>query len=771
MKDYKSLDEIISFSPRMESVMADVKARLLPNRVRELTSTGPRDEVGLNPFADVFESMPDEPYEICLAHAVVRSWTVSPVVIYLGEALVGINRPQYPASEHFSWGISTHDKIFAEPQFDGKREREIERQNRVRARYNPLGADHIHGYGEQLFGKETYDAIRADDLWWVGGYQGHTVPSYPTLLDLGLDGVLAKIERYAAEQHDEKADLVYRASAIVIRGMSEWIMLYSHRAAELADKAEDHDERTRLTAIADNCAFVAHKAPETLYQATQLMWFYCLWDAVDCVGRADQYLYPFYLKSKTDGDVLPADELILSLMLKLMEHGSHNITVGGQTPDGRDAANDLTYLMLQVLRRLHETHPRMSVRFHKGSEKELFLLVTKMWSEGMSDPSVVGDNTVISGLTRMGVPIDDARDYTMLGCQEIEIPGKSNFGCEDGQLNLARVLEYTLRDGFSRNTGKYIGLRTGRFEEYETFEDFYAAFVKQLKYFTKHWVTLSNRGQEIRAANFAKLVKTPLTLACIERGRSLDNGGPLYNYGVCETAGVSAVADSLTAIKKLVFDEKKITKERLIKALDADFEGYEAERQLLLNHAPKFGNDDAEADKMAVRVLTDFWGELAKYRSVRGGVFTGACSLLEAGIRYGLSTGALPDGRCAGEPLGNSIGPRPGADISGLTAMLSSVMKLPLDYGVGGTTLNVVLTTRLLSTPEMRERISDVMFTYLCEGGQMAQITTANLEDLKDAQIHPERHGNLIVRIGGFSIEFVQLDRRAQDEIISRYAS
>lgn len=771
MKNYTSLDEIIHFSDRMESVMTDVKARLLPNRVREMTSTGPRDELGLNPFADVFESMPDDPYEICLAHAIVRSWTVSPVIIYPGEALVGINRPQYPASEHFSWGISTHDKLFAQPQFDGKREEEIERQNRVRARYNPLTSDYIHGYGEQLFGKETYDAIRADDLWWVGGYQGHTVPSYPTLLELGLDGVLAKIDRYASLPHDEKADLVYRASAIIIRGMSEWIMLYSRHAADLAEKAEDNTERARLTAIADNCAFVAHNAPKNLYQATQLMWFYCLWDAVDCVGRADQYLYPFYINSKENGDVLPADELILSLMLKLMEHGSHNITVGGQLSDGTDATNELTYLMLQVLRRLHETHPRMSVRFHEGSKKELFALVTKMWSEGMSDPSVVGDNTVISGLTRMGVPLEDARDYTMLGCQEIEIPGKSNFGCEDGQLNLARVLEYTLRDGFSRNTGKFIGLRTGRFEDFETFEDFYAAFVNQIKYFTKHWVTLCNRGQEIRAANFAKLVKTPLTLACLERGRSLDDGGSLYNYGVCETCGVSAVADSLTAIKKLVFDEGIITKERLMEAINADFVGYETERQLLLNRAPKFGNDDPDADEMATRVLSEFWKEIGNYHSVRGDVFTGACSLLEAGIRYGLSTGALPDGRHAGEPLGNSIGPRPGADICGLTAMLSSVMKLPLDYGVGGTTLNVVLTTALLSSDEMRERVSDVLFTYLSEGGQMAQITTANLEDLKDAQIHPERHGNLIVRIGGFSIEFVQLDRRAQDEVISRYAS
>ena len=748
--------------------MADVKARLLPNRVREETVTGPRDERGLNPFADVFESMPDEPYEICLAHAVVRSWLVSPVVIYPNESLVGINRPQYPAYEHFSWGIRLLDRVFDEPQFNGKRESERERQNRLRERFTPLGRDHMHSLGEEIFGREIYKAICADDLWWTGGYQGHTVPSYTTLLSLGIDGLIHKIEKYAGEPHDERADLVYRASMIVLRGLSEWIMLYSSHARELAEAAGSADEHARLTAIAENCALVAHKAPETLYQAAQLMWFYCLWDAVDCVGRADQYLYPFYKKSK-DGDVIPPDEAMTSLMLKLLEHGSHNITVGGQTPDGRDATNELSYLMLHIIRRFHETHPRMSVRIHGNSPKELMALVTKMWSEGMSDPSVVGDNNVIDGLTRIGVPIEDARDYTVLGCQEIEIPGKSNFGCEDGQLNLARVLEYTLRDGYSRNTGRFAGLRTGKFEDFGTFEDFYAAFMKQVKYFTKHWVTLCNRGQEIRAANFSKLVKTPLTLACIERGRSLDDGGSVYNFGVCETAGLSAVADSLTAIKKLVFDEGLISKKKLIEALDADYAGFEAERRLLLNRAPKFGNDDADADGMAVRLLTDFWEELGKYRSVRGGTFTGACALLEAGIRYGLSTGALPDGRHAGEPLGNSIGPRPGADKNGLTAMLSSVLKLPLDRGVGGTTLNVVLTTALLSSPEMRGRISDVMTTYLLEGGQMAQITTANLEDLKDAQIHPERHGSLIVRVGGFSIEYVQLDRRTQDEIISRY--
>ena len=203
--------------------------------------------------------------------------------------------------------------------------------------------------------------------------------------------------------------------------------------------------------------------------------------------------------------------------------------------------------------------------------------------------------------------------------------------------------------------------------------------------------------------------------------------------------------------------------------MEADFEGYEKERQLLLNGAPKFGNDDTEADEMAQRVLNTYWDEIAKYKSVRGGVYTGACSLLTNGIDYGRRMGAMPDGRHKGEPLGNTMGPRPGADHNGVTAMLSSVSKLPLYKGVGGTTLNVIFTTKMLATPEQRKNIAAVVKNYMATGGQMAQITTANLEDLKDAKEHPERHGDLIVRVGGYSTQFVQLDSRAQDEIISLY--
>lgn len=767
MTNYRSTEEKLELSPRMMAVKNDILKRILPNRRREDTSCCPVNVENLtNPFVSEFEEHPDRPYVINLANSIVRSWMETPFVIFENEAVVGITRPQYMMTEHFSWGIRGAERVFEIPDVDDNHAKDLYK------RLSPLDWGHLVEEGKKIFGEKEYDALCHDALFNAGGYQGHTVPNYYTLLENGLDGILEFIDKYASvNSKNKETEDFYEANRIIIRGMSKWLEKYSEVASELArDEKYTGEQKKYYLEIAENCAYVAHKRPKTLYQAVQLMWCLSLWDWVDCVGRTDQYLYSFYKKSKEEGDVITAEDSIVSIVFKLWENGSHNLTVSGQKTDGSDATNELSYLLLQVLRDIHDTHPRMSVRLHKDSPKEILSLAVQLWAEGMSDPSVVSDENVIEGLVKIGTPVEDARDYSMLGCQEIEIPGKSNFGCEDGVFNLAKLFEYTMNGGMSISRPEVrLGPDTGKFVDFETFEDFFAAFEVQLKYFVGKFCYLCDRGQEIRAANFAKLVKTPFTTGCIEKGKPHDAGGPVYNYGVVETAGLAAVADSFTAVKKLVFDEKKISKQRLVDALAANFEGYEKERQMLLNMSPKFGNDDEEADSMASRVLDLFWTECGKYRSVRGDVYTGACSLLAGGIAFGKMTGALPDGRFAGEPLGNSIGPRPGADHSGVSAMLTSVAKLPLEKGVGGTTLNVVLTTKLLSDPVLRENIAATMRTYLLSGGQMAQITTANLDDLLDAKLHPERHGDLMVRIGGFSIQFVQLDEDSQDEIISRY--
>lgn len=772
MNNYRSTEEQLVLSERMQLVKEGIYPRLRCRKDREHSRIEPVSTHGLNPFVDEFEEHPDAPYVINLANGIVRSWLVTEKVIYPHEAVVGILRPTYPVMEHFHIGLVLRDEEHY-VNFGYAPEEKL-RADRISSKLMPMTTKYIKQVGKKRYGAENFRRIENEHMFHAGGYQGHTIPNYVTLLENGLDGMLEEIDFWANqnERDQETADF-YEANRIIVRGMSAYLEQYSRYALELESRESDPIQKIYYGEIAENCAYVAHHRPQTLYQAIQLMWCLALWDWVDCLGRVDQYLYPFYRYSVEHGDVITAEESIVSLMFKIWEGGLHNATLSGCRPeDGGDATNELTYLFLQILRNIHDTHPRMAVRIREDAQPELVDLIVKIWSEGMADPTIVSDKLVIPALQRMGVTLWDARDYATLGCQEIEIPGKSNTGCEDGSFNVAKVLEVTLNGGKTTDgSGVQIGPVTKAFVDCETFDELYEAFETQLEYFTEMHCYLCSAGQEVRAANHSKLVKGVFTDGVLERGINHDAGGPIYGYGVIETAGIAATADSLTAIRKLVYEEKRFSRKELMKILQANFAGFERERQMMLNFAPKFGNDDPEADAMAVRVLNSYWNEIAKHRSVRGGVYTGACSLLTGGIRYGEHTGALPDGRFAGEPLGNTMGPRPGADKNGLTAMLTSVAKLPLHKGIGGTTLNVNLPTKILETDVQRKNVASLIRAFMNSGGQMAQISTANLQDLQDAQVHPERHGNLIVRVGGYSIQFVQLDRRAQNEIIMRYQS
>ena len=746
----KDVFERFEFKGRVAAICEGVKARLKSHDEREGTYTGFPDD-GKTPFEDMFEKYADEPYIIREAYGIVESWLVSEIPFFENDIIVGFPRPCRPVYEHFCRGITI--------------EGGDERTERLSSEMVPFSYDEMHERSFERVGKsrEAYDTM-CSALWWTGGYQGHTIPSYPKLLNLGLDGVMAQIDEYDAktDASDTKRKDFYRACRIIIDGLSRWIVLHADKAAALAADADGEKKEQYLT-IERTCRKVAHEKPESFLEAAQLMWFFCLWDWVDCVGRFDQYMYPFW-RGDEDLDTLAA------IFMKTWEHGVHNMTVGGVIPEtGEDATNEITYHVLRIMRTMHETHPRMTVRVHEGTPHDLWRLIVLMWSEGMSDPTIASDKNAIEGLCEYGVPLRDARDYSILGCQEIEIPGKSNFGCEDGSINLAKILEYTLFNGLDKVENCKCGLDLGCLTDYKTFDDLWGAYVKQVRYFTELFTDCCNIGVDRRVANVSKLVKSTMTEACIERGLQHDEGGTIYNYGVVETAGNAAVADSLFALKKLCYDEKKLTLEEVYEALLVNFEGHEDIRRMLLS-APKYGNNDDGADEMAARVLGQFWREIGKYKSRRGDVFTGACSLLGGGVAYGKETWAMADGRRAGDPLGNTIGPRTGSDKNGLTAMLSSVAKMPLDLGVGGSTCNVLIPTTLTATEEMREDIIALMKTFAETGGQLAQITTAPLEDMKDAQIHPENHEDLIVRIGGFSMKFIEFDREDQDEFIMRYA-
>ena len=767
--NYAYTDKLFELTDRMDKVRRDVEARMHPWGARESTHTGDPVYDKKEPFLDAFEQLADAPYPIALAEGIVRSWLETKPVIYDTELIVGVNRPQRRFYEHFSWGLYDHLWAFENRPDYLEIHEEIERRYQAigPARITPGSNDDMINACRKFFGSTEAANASEHGLWATGGYQGHTVPGYPKLLSLGLDGTLEQIDLYDANTIDPDKHAFYEALRIIVRGLSAFAELYADLAKEMGEKADSDEEKARLEMIETNCRAVAHKAPETLYEALQLEWFYCLWDWVDCIGRADLYLYPFY---ERENDDIFREELITSFMLKIREHGVHNVTIAGVDPEtGKSSANDLTMLILQIARTMHCTHPRITIRVDKQTPAEVLALGVQMWSEGMSDPTVVSDTLVIDGLREFGVSLKDARDYSMLGCQEIEIPGKSNFGCEDGVFNLAKVLEYTLNDGCDATLGIRMVPKGGRISTYNSIDEIWADYSYNVEYLTRAFTELCSLGQTARDKNFSKLVKCVYTDDCIVKGVNMDGGGARYNYGCVETMGMAVTADAFAALEKVVFTDKTVDAATLDAAMKANFEGYEDVRAILLS-APKYGNDDEFADSWAIRVLEHFWTECTKYRSVRGGAYMGACSLLDGGVYYGNDTHALPDGHRRGDPLGNSIGPRPGADKNGVTAMLKSVAKLPLKLGLGGTTVNTLIPCSSNSSEEQKAAIAALFRAYLENGGLQAQITTASLEDMLDAQIHPELHENLIIRVGGYSALFNDCEKEMQDELISRHS-
>ena len=367
-------------------------------------------------------------------------------MIYPGELLVGVPRPRRLMQEHFSYGIQLNEWILNADVYKDRADEIRARLDKVRDKLDPGDIGDMYKRQSEIFGIPANHAAFTG-LWWTGGYQGHTVPSYEKLLRCGIPGLLEEIDESIKKYGNTP---VLAACRIIVEGLAKYSLLYAGEADRLAAESTGED-KARYEKIAANCRSIAVNKPETLYEAEQLAWFYCLWDWVDCVGRFDQYMYPFYEKAKEE-DETAADELIASMMMKFFEHGIHNITIGGVLPEnGEDASNDLSYITLHILRNFHNSHPRMTLRISDKTPDTLIALAVELWSEGMSDPSVVSDTLVIDSFAnKYKVPIEDARDYSCLGCQEIEIPGKSNFGCEDGALSLIKILEFTMNNGANR---------------------------------------------------------------------------------------------------------------------------------------------------------------------------------------------------------------------------------------------------------------------------------------------------------------------------------
>lgn len=607
-------------------------------------------------------------------------------------------------------------------------------------------------------------------VFWAGGWGGHTLLDYDLVLTHGISGIRNMILKYQKTyQDDASAYQWYESLLLVCDAICIMAERFADFASEHAKRSHSSEERERLIKIADVCRRVPLNPAETWHEALQAFWFIYVFDGIDSPGRFDQYMYPYYKRSIESGEMSRGEARCLLEELWVMFHEvrAWNLCIGGQTPDGRDSTNELSYLILDIAEKFQFPTPNLTMRCHKGTPDALWSKACKVIATGIGMPALYNDEVVIPAMMRFGVTLEDARDYAMNGCNQIDIQGKSHMGLEDGEFNLLKCVELALFNGYCHYSETQIGPHTGRAETFSCFEEFMQAYKTQVEYFTDKMTNISNVFQKVYAETAPDPIRSLLVKDCIAKGRNFKSGGPRYNHGQILTQGIANAGNSLFNIKKLVFEEKRIEMSQLKEILLDNFEGHEVLRQLMCNTA-KYGNDHEEVDGMTTDILEHFFKELMKYGTFRGGRFGGGSSVFVRGPEFGLRVGATPDGRRKGEPLADSVGPTQGTDRLGPTAVLNSIAKIDNTLALSGYVLNIKFSRMGFGNSDTLFKFKHLVKTFFQNGGQQIQVNVVDSDTLRQARKYPEKYSDLIVRVGGFSTYFTTLSTELQDEIISR---
>jgi len=625
---------------------------------------------------------------------------------------------------------------------------------------------------------------------------GHQLIDFPKVLNVGFDGIkeeaaqkLAQVDLTKPAAYQKWA--FWQAVIIVCDAVIAFARRYAEEAKKLAS-TETGERRKELNRIAAICQRVPAEPAETFHEALQVVWFLtaiahiCQNGTGITIGRLDQFLYPYYKKDIETGRITKgeAQELLDCLWLKLQELNvvrsteaapiwpgyemNVTINIGGQTNTGEDATNELTYMCLDAEAHVHMRRPQLILRVHEGTPDDLWEKAVKVIKLGGGRPELVSDRTMAQALVQLGVPANQVLDYAIIGCAEPVVMG-ARILLAWSWVSLPKVLELALNDGVDPRTGKRIGLATGNPLTFASYDDMLEAFREQLRYFVSLCaVAINGIIDPLVAEELPHVFFSAITPDCIEKGLDITAGGARYDWSAVWPIGPVTVGNSLAAIKKLVFEDKQLTMAELKKALDMNFEGQEKIRQMLI-HAPKFGNDDDYADAITRDIVEMFYDELEKYRTARGGNFT--CGYISVGINvaYGALVGATPDGRRSGEPLSDGMSPAQGTEMHGPTASLRSVAKLDLVRAGSGGILNQKFDPAILKSKRDVHKFIDLNKTFLNDlGGMQVQYNVVSAETLRDAQRHPERYPDLLVRVVGYSAYFTELSKRVQDDIIAR---
>ena len=625
---------------------------------------------------------------------------------------------------------------------------------------------------------------------------GHCIIDYGMLLEKGYIGVknetLARLESmdFTRPEALEKRQFI-EAVVIVCNAAITFSERYGNLAEALAAEAKTPERRSELEEIARICRKVPANPAESFHEALQSVW---LAHVINCIetnaysmsfGRFDQYLYPYYEKDINAGRLTPeeAQELLNCFWCKTNEvlhlddsemvyfHGGHpmgqHLTVGGLTRDGEDATNELSYMCLKAHETVQLAQPDFSVRFHRNSPKAIQVRAAEVIRLGLGLPQIFNDEILIEALANDGLPIEEARDYTPTGCVENATP-KCWIRAPGGWLNMPKILELTLNEGRCALSNEQISLETKPVDQIGSFEELMALFRQHFEHVVKLHVIWSNLIDETHARVMPQPSISMFIHDCLENGKDATQGGARYNFTSPLMVGIANIADSLAVIKKMVFEDREITLAQLKSALDEDFVGHELLHAKILNGPPKYGNDDDYVDDLARQISVMFCDEFEKYENTRRGKFRAGFWSVTTNFSLGFNTAATPDGRKSKTPISDSITPSSGRDLNGLTASLKSASKLDQRRASNGTVLNRHITPFELQGEDKLDKFLDLVNGYFDLGGSNLGFNVISSETLKDAQIHPENHPGLMVKVAGYAAFYTELGEPCQNELIRR---
>lgn len=634
----------------------------------------------------------------------------------------------------------------------------------------------------------------------------HLAADYERLLKTGLKGYEERT-RKLKDQLDlcvpENIDKYqfYKAVLIVIDAVKTFAKRFSDLAKEKAENAEGK-RKEELLEISRICLKVPYEPAETFKEALQSTWFIQLILQIESnghslsYGRFDQYMYPYY-KHDIDNKIITEDEaleLLTNLWIKTLtinkvRSQSHtfssagspmyqNVTIGGQTTDKKDAVNELSYLILKSVAQTRLPQPNLTVRYHKNLDKKFMDECIEVMKLGTGMPAFNNDEVIIPSFIEKGVKEEDAYNYSAIGCVETAVPGKWGYRCTGmSYMNFPRILLIAMNNGIDLTSGKRFVEECGYFKDMTSFQQLKDAWDKVVRKLTRMSVIVENSIDLALERDVPDVLCSALTEDCIGRGKTIKEGGAVYDFISGLQVGIANMADSLAAIKKLVFEEKKITPEQLWNAIIDDFTSEESQKiqQMLINESPKYGNDDDYVDNLVVEAYDSYIDEMKKYPNTRygrgpiGGIRYAGTSSISANVGQGYGTMATPDGRKARTPLAEGCSPAHSMDKNGPTAVFKTVSKLPTHEITGGVLLNQKVTPQMLSTEENKMKLEMMIRTFFNRlEGYHVQYNVVSRDTLIDAQLHPEKHRDLIVRVAGYSAFFNVLSKATQDDIIER---